>query len=226
MKKNVLVVDIDFQCNASRTLGFAFADGEPTIYEALTGATKSLPLYEFRKGFDYIPSSPEMEFVSNLLMTRLKREELLHRILSVCEDDYDYMIIDCPANGGLMNTNAMCAADFIIVPTECEMYSLQGLSRLESQVNEVREMLNQDLVLLGYLRTRFDRRLKMHRDVSARLESADPHKMIPVIIHNCTDLTKVSSSCPTVFDYNPSSRGSEDYAALARYVEKNAVVGE
>ena len=215
-EKKVLVVDTDFQCNTSRTLGFDGKGG--TLYDVLVGNSKSLPVYEFRDGFDYIPSSPQMEFITQVLVTKVCSEKYLQRILALCADEYDYILLDCPSNGGLMNTNAMTAADYIIIPMECEMYSLQGLSRLQGQMEEVRDMLNPGLRLMGYLRTRMDKRLKMHRDVSAELESRYPDETIPVIIRSSTDLTKISPEYPTVFDYSPDSRGSHDYMELADYV--------
>ena len=220
MGKKVLLVDTDFQCNSTRTLGFEPSPENETLYDLLAGKTFNLPVYDFRDGYDYIPSDPKMEFIADILSTKMCREEYLRRNLSVCLDDYDYIIIDCPSNGGLLNTNAMVAATHIIIPVECEPYSLHGLQRIQNQTDEVREMLNQNLDVIGYLRTKYDHNKAEHRNIGANLAREFPRMTIPTIIRNCAYFTKINRDHPTIYQCNAACHGAHDYAELAEWVDK------
>lgn len=218
LKKKVLIVDLDFQRNATTTLGFKPSMGD-TIYELMTqkGVT-TLPIYEFKKDFDFIPSSINMKHVGEQLMTRLRKEEILKRIISVCDPLYDFILIDCPPNGGILNTNAMCAARELLIPLDCEPYSLQGVQTITDDFEDVRDEINPDLKILGYLFTRFDSTLKLHKQAAMAMRDKFPGQILNAKIRKNTALSKASAAKKTIFDYDKSSNGAADYEQLAREI--------
>lgn len=220
-KKKVLVIDIDFQCNASSTLGYRPKDGD-SIYELFTVKDiKSLPLYEREKGFDFIPSSMNMKNFNEMMASRNRREYLLKKLVDMLRDDYDYIFIDCPPNGGLLNTNAMCAADSVIIPLDCEPYSLQGVITILEEIRSIKEdEVNPDINILGFLLTRYDSVLSIHKEAAAMMRDRYPNKVFNAKIRKNTALSKASAQGKTIFEYAPASAGAADYDQLAREILK------
>lgn len=218
LKKKVLLVDLDFQCNTTYTLNFEVGDGE-TIFDALTAKEPAeLPIYEFKDGFDFVPASIQLENVGEQLVNRLRKEEILKRIIQPYAELYDYVLLDCPPNGGILNINAMSASDSILVPIDCEVYSLQGMKMITDKFHEVKEFINPELEIEGYLLTRFDGRLGLHKMAAAQMQQKYPGQVFNARIRRNTDLSKTPAEHMTIFDYNPTAIGAEDYMQLAREI--------
>lgn len=220
-KKKVMVIDIDFQCNATSTLGFRPSDGD-SIYELFTvKETETLPIYEKEPGFDYIPSSKNMKNFNELMSSRNRREYILKKMVDIFRHDYDYIFIDCPPNGGLLNTNAMCAADSIIIPLDCEPYSLQGVVTILDEIKAIKEdEVNPTIRILGFLLTRYDAVLSIHKEVATTLRDEYPNQVFNAKIRKNTALSKASLQKRTIFEYDPTSAGAADYDQLAREILK------
>lgn len=220
-KKKVLVIDIDFQCNATATLGFRPKDGD-SIYELFTVKDiRTLPLYEREKGFDFIPSSMNMKNFNEIMASRNRREYILKKLVDTLRDNYDYIFIDCPPNGGLLNTNAMCAADSIIIPLDCEPYSLQGVITILDEIKSIKDdEVNPDVEILGFLLTRYDAVLSIHKEAANMMRERYPGKVFNAKIRKNTSLSKASAQGKTIFEYDPSSAGAADYDQLAREILK------
>ena len=217
LNKKVLVVDLDFQCNATSNLGFRPNMGN-TRYELLTQkGIEDMPIYEFKKGYDYIPSSKEMKNINNILVNKNNREYILRKILHLVQPLYDYIIIDCPPNGGLLNKNAMAAAESLLIPVECEAYSIQGVGTILDEVKEVKDdEVNADLEILGFLLTRYDSNLSIHKAIASELRSKFQDKVFNARIRKNTALSKASAAHQTIYDYDKNSSGADDYMQLAR----------
>jgi chromosome partitioning protein len=221
-KRKVMVIDIDFQCNASSTLGFRPSEEANSIYELFTVKDiETLPIYSKERGFDYIPSSKNMKHFNELMSSRNRREYMLKKMVDVFRDDYDYIFIDCPPNGGLLNTNAMCAADSLIIPLDCEPYSLQGVVTILDDIKDIQEDdVNRDLEILGFLLTRYDASLSIHKEVASALRDEYPGKVFNAKIRKNTALSKASLQRQTIFEFDPNSNGAADYDQLARELIK------
>lgn len=219
LDKKVLIVDLDFQCNATSNLGFKPAMGN-TIYELLTQkGIEEMPIYEFKKGLDYIPSSKEMKNINNILVNKNNREYILRRLLNLATTLYDYILIDCPPNGGLLNKNAMAAAESLLIPVECEAYSVQGVGTILDELKEVKEdEVNANLNILGFLLTRYDSSLSIHKGIASELRSKFKDQVFNTKIRKNTALSKASAAHQTIYDYDKTSYGAEDYMQLAREI--------
>ena len=221
MKKKVLVVDIDFQCNATNTLRFKPDMGD-SIYELFTQKdVKTLPVYTHSKGFDYVPSSKNMKSFNEMMSGRNRREYILKKMVDMLRDDYDYVFIDCPPNGGLLNTNAMCAADELLIPLDCEPYSLQGVVTLMDEIQSVKDdEVNAELKIMGFLLTRYDAVLSLHKEAASLMRDRYPGMVFNAKIRKNTALSKASAQQKTIFEFDETSSGADDYAQLAKEIVK------
>lgn len=216
--KKVLVVDLDFQANTTDNLGFK-PDMGNTVFELLTQKLDEMPIYEYKPGFDYIPSSDEMQFINNTLVNKNRREYILKKFLNVASPLYDYILIDCPAGGGLLNTNAMAAADKLLIPIICEPYDIKGLTKMLSDVQTIKDdEVNPDLEIGGLLITKYDSRLSQHKSFASDMRFRFPKMVYNARIRMNTDLPKAAGEFKTIFDYKPKSYGAEDYLQLAREI--------
>ena len=220
-RKKVMVIDIDFQCNATSTLGFRPSQGN-SIYELFTVKDiEKIPIYEKEKGFYYIPSSKNMKHFNDIMASRNRREYFLKKMIDIFRDDFDYVFIDCPPNGGLLNTNAMCAADSIIIPLDCEPYSLQGVVTITDEIKAIKEdEVNPNIRILGFLLTRYDAVLSIHKEVAMTMREEFPGQVFNAKIRKNTALSKASLQKQTIFEYDPNSAGASDYDQLAREIMK------
>lgn len=218
LKKNVLVVDMDSQANASYLLGYDRSDGA-TIYDSLEPKGLSpLTIYEYRKGFDFVSSDERLGDIEELLIGRLRKEELLSRLLSQVEGMYDYVLIDCPPNRGLLTINAMCASDSVLIPIDSQLLALQGLEKINHKFKEVKEYVNTSLEIEGYLLTKYKSQLRIHREVASALKSIAPDKVFNAKIRDNVRLSEIPSVRKDIFEYAPDSAGAEDYMQLAREI--------
>lgn len=215
--KSVLIVDVDFQRNTTEHLGFTPSMGN-TIYDVFTNRDiQQLPVYEYKKNLDYIPSSKKMEQFQVEMINKLNREYMLKKILEIVSPAYDYILIDCPSNGGLLNTNAMAAANHIIIPVVCEPYSVQGISSLLNSIDDIkREDVNPNLEILGFLITKYDSRLSVHKAFDRSLR--EKYKVFNARIRMNTALSQCSAMKQTIFDFDIKSNGAADYAFLAQEI--------
>lgn len=216
-KKRTLLVDLDSQRNSTVHLNYEVGDGD-TIYDALMDRSLNteLPIYEYKNNFDFVPSSISLREASELLVARMKKEEILKFLVSGVELDYDYIFYDCPPSDGILNINALSAADGVIIPLNGNDYSLQGITALVERINEVKKLLNPDLQIMGFLFTDYDSRLKIHRSSRDEVRTAFPGMVYNTIIHRCVRFTETPSEHLTIFDYAPQSTGASDYAQLAK----------
>lgn len=221
LKKKVLLIDLDCQCDTTFALTEDKLEDDQTIYSAFVSKKPTLlPIYEYKNGFDYVPSSPELEEINEVIATRMRKEEILKRLIMPFDQMYDYIFYDCPPNGGILNVNAMAACDEIIIPIDCEFFALKGMAKIQSKYEETKEIINPDLSICGYLLTRYDSRLREHKACYRAIREVYGDKVFNAKIRKNTDLTKTPKMHQTIFDYNPNAAGAEDYMQLAREITK------
>ena len=222
--KRVLAVDMDPQGNLGLMLGEMYDPERPTVYNVLSrapevervdaeGATVST-----RDGVDLIPSS--------ILLDALQREDAggmefrLRIALDAVEGRYDVCVIDCPPTLSIVTVNALCAAVGVIIPMQCEYFSLEGLSDLVNAVKRVRFNKNADLKMIGLLRVMFDPRMTLQKQVSDQLKENFGDRVFDTVIPRNVRLAEAPSyGLPGVL-YDPSSRGAKAYLQFARELIK------
>lgn len=217
MKRKVLIIDMDPQGNATTGMGLDKHDQEHSLSELLLGegsvynVLKPVP----ESTIDILPGGPEMTVAEVSLMNEERREYRLRQVLSAIRDDYDYIIIDCPPSLNMLTVNALVAADGILIPMQCEYYALEGLSALMNSVETIRANSNPELQITGLLRTMYDPRNNLARDVSSQLTEYFGEKLYNTSIPRNVRLAEAPSHGLPVLSYDKNSRGALAYLAMA-----------
>lgn len=223
---HVLLVDLDPQGHATSGVGVAKAAVGVSVYDilinglALSSALMPTPV----KGLDLLPGSIHLAGAEVELVSLPSREFRLRDSLRPVREWYDLILIDCPPSLGLLTINALVAADEVLIPIQCEYYALEGLSQLMESINLLRRRLNADLRIGGVLLTMYDGRTNLAEQVAAEIRRHFPNEVFQSVIPRSVRLAEAPSFGQPVVTYDPSSRGSEAYLALAK--EVGARVGQ
>ena len=217
-KRNVLLVDMDPQGNATMGSGVNKNEVQATTGDMLTGDIRPEDLViDMREdaGYDLMPSNGDLTVAEVALKGELNAELSLRRALSNLKAQYDYILIDCPPSLNMLTLNALVAADSVMIPMQCEYYALEGLSALLETVEGIRQTVNPGLQIEGMLRTMFDPRNNLANDVSGQLLIHFPEKVYRTIIPRNVRLAEAPSHGLPIINYDKSSRGALAYLALA-----------
>jgi chromosome partitioning protein len=217
----VLLVDLDPQGNASTGLGVEPNQRHRTSYDVLI---EDMPASEVVQQtaiprIFIIPansdlSSTDMELVSNERRSFLLRDAL--RQVSMDRHQFDFIVMDCPPSLNLLTVNAMVAADSVLVPLQAEFFALEGLSQLMLTIREVRQSANPALRIEGVLLTMFDGRNNLAQQVEKDVRATLGDLVFPVVIPRNVRVSEAPSYALPVLSYDPASKGSEAYRALAQ----------
>jgi chromosome partitioning protein len=223
MKKKVLLIDADPQGNASTGFGISQEQREKTIYEILIGASsaKDALLPTRISNLKIITSTVDLSACEIELINLDKREFLLRQALKEIADDFDYILIDCPPSLGLLTVNALTASDSVLIPMQCEFFSLEGLSHLLTSLELIKENLNQNLTIGGIILTMHDRRNKLTEQVENDVRSFLGDKVFKNSIPRNVKLSEAPSHGIPGIIYDPKCPGSVSYIALAKEILKS-----
>ncbi|MBE7015518.1 MAG: ParA family protein [Ruminococcaceae bacterium] len=216
--KKVLVVDSDPQGNSSSGLGVNRDEIEYSLYDCLidTEKTPSAIMKTLTRGLWVIPSLPELSAAEIELAGQKNREYFLQKALDTVKDNYDYIIIDSPPALGMITINIMTTADSLLIPIQCEYYSLEGLSQLITSVKNIKKSLNPDLDIEGILPTMYDGRTNLSQQVLEEVKKYFPDKVFSTPIPRNVRLSEAPSYGQPIIKYDITSKGAEAYFALAR----------
>ncbi len=216
-KRNILLVDMDPQGNAAMGCGVDKNEIELSTCDLLLNEAPATDIILQPEGIEFsiIPGNADLTAAEIQLMQAEHRERRLADALLAVKGQYDYILIDCPPSLNMLTLNAMVAADSILIPMQCEYYSLEGLSALMDTLRNIQETVNPRLHLEGILRTMFDRRSRLTRDVSDQLLEYFPDKVFRTCIPRNIRLAEAPSYGVPVLTYDKSSRGAVAYFALA-----------
>ena len=220
--KKVLLVDMDPQGNTSSGVGIDRREEKKTSYEVIIGEVKmeDAILHTKFKNLDLLPSGIDLAAAEIELISIEKRESVLRTALAKVREQYDFIFIDCPPSLGLITTNALCAADTILIPIQCEYYALEGLSQLINTVRIVKRQYNPLLEIEGVLLTMYDGRLNLTQQVVHEVKKFFPKKVFATVIPRAVRLSEAPSfGCP-IFYYEKGSKGAEAYLSLCDEVLK------
>ena len=163
LEKKTLLIDADPQGNASSGIGVNSEDFKLSTYDLILKkcSPKDAIIKTSSPNLDLIPAKIDLVAIEIELVDAVKREYIFKDILKSIEDDYDYIIIDCPPSLGLITLNALTASNSVIIPIQCEYFALEGLGKLLNTIKGVQQVHNKNLEIEGILLTMFDSRLRL-----------------------------------------------------------------
>lgn len=217
----VLLIDLDPQGNATMGSGVDKADLERSIYDWLMEET---PLDEVLQrcasGYSLLPSNTDLTAAEVELLNQPNREHRMRQRLSGDAARFDFVIIDCPPSLNILTLNALIAADGVLIPMQCEYYALEGLTALLETVEGVRQQANPSLSIEGLLRTMYDPRNGLTRDVSRQLIQYFGDRVFRTVIPRNVRLAEAPSHGLPAILYDRQSRGAVAYMALAGEIKR------
>ncbi|WP_019528672.1 ParA family protein [Dasania marina] len=216
-KKKVLLIDLDPQGNATMGSGIDKNDVKASLYDVLVlgKAVAEVSVYGENAGYDIVPSNADVTAAEVELLDLDNKQYRLRDALAVERAAYDYVIIDCPPSLNMLTVNALAAADGVIIPMQCEYYALEGLAALMDTINQIQEHINPNLQIEGLLRTMYDPRNSLTKDVSDQLLEYFGDKVYRTFIPRNIRLAEAPSFGMPVLFYDKQSKGAVAYLALA-----------
>ncbi|MBP3087559.1 ParA family protein [Corynebacterium sp. sy017] len=219
--RKVLLVDLDPQGALSAGLGIPHDELDITVYNLMVDHHASI-FNAIHKtavaGLDVVPANIDLSAAEIQLVNEVGREQTLARALRPVMKDYDFIILDCQPSLGLLTVNALACAQGVIIPMECEYFSLRGLALLTDTVEKVRDRLNFNLEILGILVTMFDRRTSHAREVMSRVVEVFADQVFDTVITRTVRFPETSVAGEPIITWAPSSPGAQQYRQLAREV--------
>lgn len=219
-KQRILVIDMDPQGNTTSGFGIDKTSVDKTIYKLLIGECpiRECILKTEVENLDLIPSNVDLSGAEIELIGIEEKEFILQRQISEIQDDYDFVIIDCPPALSMLTINALTAANSVIVPIQCEYYALEGLSQLIYTINLVKERLNPNLTIEGVVFTMFDSRTNLSLQVVENVKENLQQNIYKTIIPRNVRLAEAPSHGLPITMYDSRSAGAEAYRKLAQEV--------
>ena len=216
----VLLCDFDPQANATSGLGVEKKAASHSVYDMVIGGISPEKCVVRTRFGDVIPSAAALAGASVELISLEKREYRLKAQLDKLRYAYDYILIDCPPSLELLTLNALCAADSILIPVQCEYFALEGLSDLMTTLRAVKRSLNPKLDIFGVLLTMFDGRTNFSNQVAQEVRRHFPGKVFASVIPRNVRLAEAPSHGLPIFAYDRSSRGAIAYLAVADEIRR------
>ncbi len=212
----VLLVDVDPQGNASSSLGLDKRDLDTTVYDLLIGqaAFEQVVVREIRPSLDLIPANSALAGAEVDLVDFSDRAVRLRNALAVNGNRYDAVVIDSPPSLGFLTVNALCAAQHVVVPIQCEYLALEGLGQLIGTIDLVKKQLNPDLDLAGVLMTMYDARTRLSAHVVEEVRRYFPQRTFATVVPRSVRLAEAPSFGQSISEYDAASRGAAAYRAV------------
>ncbi|HEY0638198.1 MAG TPA: ParA family protein [Pseudonocardiaceae bacterium] len=219
--RKVLLVDFDPQGALSVGLGVAPHQLDSTIYNLIMErgtAIGDVIMKTSIDGMDLLPSNIDLSAAEIQLVTEVGREQTLGRTLRDAVGEYDFILVDCQPSLGLLTVNALACADGVIIPLQCEFFSLRGVALLIDTIDKVRDRLNSKLEITGILATMHDPRTLHTREVMARVVEAFGEVVFDTVINRTVRFPETTVAGEPITQWAPRSAGAQAYRALAREV--------
>jgi len=217
----VLLIDMDPQANLTAGLGVNLNTVQRSMADVLADGRSTLPeviLATETAGIDVAPAHIDLASTEGELFTALGCEQILREAMRDAIGPYDYVLIDCTPNLGLLTVNGLAAADSVIIPVQTQFYAMKGLNNLVKVINAIRMKLNRDLRILGLLPTFFDGRTNLARDMLDELRVVGDHHVFNSIVRNTVKLGEAPLVGRPITAYAGSSVAAQTYRDLAREV--------
>ena len=217
LEKKVLLVDADPQANASSGIGVHIREDELTIYDCFINQVDVHQVIQKTSipNLDLLPSEIDLVGAEIELVNLHKREHIMKSFLTSVKDQYDYIFIDCQPSLGIITINALTAADSVLIPVQCEIFSLEGLGKLKKTISLVQEGLNKNLEIEGIVLSMYDKRLRMANLVVNEVKRIIKDKVFETIIHRNSKIGEAPSAGLPVILYDAGSKGTINFLNLA-----------
>ena len=221
-RKKVLVIDLDPQGNATTGSGLEKSKLKLSTYDVLinNADVESCIIRSRSCGFDILPSNRNLAGAEIELVEFKKREYRLKKSIATVIEKYDIVLIDCPPSLSLLTINGLAAANFLLVPIQCEYYALEGLSDLLNTVERINSAINPELVLLGLIRTMFDGRNNLATQVSDELIKHFSTKVFSTVVPRNVRLAEAPSFGTSAVALDRTASGAEAYISIAKDLVK------
>lgn len=224
--KKVLLVDLDSQGNSTTGVGVSKSNHEKTVYDLLVDrATLNEVIFKTEfKNLYIMPASINLAGVDIELMERSRMDKTFNRSsqlkkhLDIAKEKFDYIIIDCPPSLGMLTTNALAAANSVIIPVQCEFFALEGITQLLHSILLTQKDLNPSLDIEGVLLTMLDSRTILGLEVVEEIKAYFKEKVYDTIIPRLIKLSEAPSHGKPILAYDPKNRGTVAYLNLAKEV--------
>lgn len=217
-EQRVLLVDVDPQANATSALGVSAQPLDVSVYAGMLGEKPLPDLIHTTElsSLDLVPSGPDLYGAEIELVEKQNRYALLESALKAVEDSYDAILVDCPPSLGILTLNALCAAQSVLIPLQCEYFALEGLSQLCQTIDRIRSSLNPNLRVEGVLLTMFDPRNNLSHQVAQDVRKHFDGPVFEAVIPRNVRLSEAPSFGRPIILYDINSRGCQSYLDLAR----------
>ena len=218
--QRVLIIDIDPQGNTTSGFGVDKNAQENTVYELLLDdcSVNEAILRDVIPNVDMIPSNINLAAAEIELIGISHKEFILRDTLDFIQDDYDFILLDCPPSRNVLTVNAMTAADAVLVPIQCEYYALEGLSQLIHTINLVKSRLNSRLDIEGIVFTMYDGRTNLSQQVVENVKANVDQNVYNTLIPRNIRLAEAPSYGEPITIYDTKSSGAQAYRELAKEV--------
>ena len=216
--KKVLLVDMDPQGNATSGLGISKAKIRKTVYEVIIGQCdiKDALLKTAFKNLWIVPATIELAGAELELHELDESLDFAKIAFDSVKDDFDYIFIDCPPSLGMLTVKALSVSDGVVIPMQCEFYSLEGMSQLFNTIKKIRQLFNPSLQVVGILLTMYNGRLTLTGQVVAELKKYYADQLFRVPISRTVRLSEAPSYGAPICYHDPYGKGALEYAAVAK----------
>ena len=224
LEKRVLIIDADPQANASSGVGIAEEDVVHSIYDCLVGncTAKEAILETSTPNLFIIASDINLVGAEMELINVKGREFVMSKVVETIRADFDYIFIDCLPSLGLVTLNALTAADSVLVPVQCEVFSLEGLSKIKSTISLVKQSLNPKLEIEGILLSMYDSRLRLANIVVNEIRQYAQDPLFETIVHRSSRIAEAPNMHVPVLLYDAMSKGAINFLNLAHeFLKRN-----
>jgi chromosome partitioning protein len=221
----ILNIDIDPQGNTTSGMGLDKNSLELSVYDVLTSDEISIreviKQSELISNFYILPSTMSLAGAEIELINKLDRERILLEKLKEIENDFDYVFIDCPPSLGLLTINALAASDSVLIPIQCEFYSLEGVGQLVNTIELVQKSLNSNLEVEGVILSMYDIRTRLCNEVAEEVKKYFNDKVYKTTIPRNVRLAEAPSFGLPIILYDSKCKGAEAYNNLSKeFIEK------
>tara|TARA_B100000989_G_scaffold97837_1_gene71310 strand:+ start:185 stop:994 length:810 start_codon:yes stop_codon:yes gene_type:complete len=226
MRTRVLLIDLDSQCNATVAAGSSVDQNQATLSEVLLGKSAiEDAISQTEHGFDILPSNHRLTAAEFDLISQDRKEYVLKQHLDSVSQSYHYILIDCPPALNIMTINALVASQSAIIPVQCEYLALEGLAKLLKTIEALKINLDTSIKIDGLLRTMFDGRNLLTRQVSDQLVGSFGSKVYQTVIPRNVRLAEAPSHGMPIVSYDKRSLGAAAYLALAAEIMRRQQTG-
>ena len=221
--KTCLLIDMDPQGNCGRGVGIDSTTLKNTIMDILVGNGDINKIIRKTQtpNIDLLPANLKLAMIESHIQGVAQPFYLLKNALNNLTKSYDYIIIDCPPSLGLLCLNALCAANSVLIPVQCEYFALEAVAQILSTISKVQSKYNKNLEILGFLMTMYDARVRLATEVTSEIRGLFQEKTFNTEIPRNVSIAEAAARGKPIIFFRPSATGSQAYISLAKEILSN-----